>query len=284
MDLSIIIVNYKTFNLTKNAINSIINQKHNFSYEIIVIDNASFDDSLEKLKEYFNKKVHFIANSENKGFASANNEGFKIAKGKYILTLNSDTIIKENTLNNVFEYMETNKNVGVSGCKILLSNGDLDKASKRSFPNPANSFYKLFHIPNKNKKINNYNLDNLDDNGVYDIDCLSGAFMFIRKEALLDSGFFDEKFFMYGEDIDLCYRIKKSNWKIVYYGKSEIIHFKGSSSKKQKYKLIYEFYRAMYIFYNKHCKKSYSFLLNFIVYIGIAFLCIIRLFLNIFKR
>lgn len=284
MDLSIIIVNYNTFDLTKNAINSILNKKIDFSYEIIIIDNASSDNSLNRLKECFKDKVFFISNNKNKGFASANNQGFKIAKGRYLLTLNSDTIIQNNTLNTIFNFMETNKDVGATGCKILLSNGDLDKASKRSFPNPKNSFYRLFHIPNNNKDLNNYNLDNLDDDDVYEVDCLSGAFMFIRKEALNDSGLFDEKFFMYGEDIDLCYRIKKAGWKIFYYGKSEITHFKGSSSKKQKYKLIYEFYRAMYIFYNKHCKKSYSFLTNLIVYFGIFLLCIIKLFLNFFKK
>ncbi|WP_409200091.1 glycosyltransferase family 2 protein [Methanobrevibacter sp. DSM 116169] len=284
MDLSIIIVNYKTFDLTKETILSVINQKHDFKYEIIVVDNASNDGSLQKLKETFNNQIKFIKSDKNNGFAYANNLGFKNSKGRYILTLNSDTFVKEDTLNSIYHYIENNIDVGAVGSKLSLPNGQLDKASKRSFPNPKNSFYRLFHIPSKNSQTNNYNLDNLSDDGVYEVDCLSGAFMFIRRDAINDVGFFDDKFFMYGEDIDLCYRIKKANWKIVYYGKAETIHYKGSSSKKQKSKLIYEFYRAMYIFYKKHCKDSYSFFTNLIVYIGILILLMIKLFLNLFKR
>ena len=179
--------------------------------------------------------------------------------------------------------MENNNDVGASGCRVLLENGELDKACKRSFPNVKNSFFRLFHIP-KNSKDDNYNLDNLPDDEIYEIDCLTGAFMFIRKEAFDEIGFLDETFFMYGEDIDMCFRIKQAGWKIVYYGKSKITHFKGASSKKQKSKLIYEFYRAMYIYYKKHHANESSFIVNIIVYIGIAILCILKLFLNIFKK
>lgn len=179
--------------------------------------------------------------------------------------------------------MEKHTDVGATGCRVLLENGDLDKACKRSFPNVKNSFFRLFHIPTKSKD-DNYNLDSLPDDGVYEIDCLTGAFMFIRKEALDEVGFLDETFFMYGEDIDLCFRIKQAGWKIVYYGKSKITHFKGASSKKQKSKLIYEFYRAMYVYYKKHHAHESFFITNFIVYFGIALLCILKLFLNLFKK
>ena len=127
-------------------------------------------------------------------------------------------------------------------------------------------------------------MDNLPDDEVYEIDCLTGAFMFIRKDALDEIGFLDETFFMYGEDIDLCFRIKEAGWKIVYYGKSKITHLKGASSKKQKSKLIYEFYRAMYIYYKKHHAGESFFLTNIVVYIGIFVLCVLKLFLNLFKK
>lgn len=283
MDLSVIIVNYQTFELTRDTINSILKYTYPFNYEIIVVDNGSLDNSLNQLKDYFKDKVKFIASSTNLGFASGNNKGLKIAKGRYVLLLNSDTIVKKGTLTNIYEYMENNEEVGAIGCKVLLENGKLDKACKRSFPNLRNSFYRLFHIPTKDHSVNNYNLDNLDDDGIYEIDCLTGAFMFIRSNALADVGLLDEDFFMYGEDIDLCFRIKNANWKIVYYGLSEIIHYKGSSSKKQKSKLIYEFYRAMYIFYKKHYSNNYSFLTNVVVYLGILVLCFLKLFLNLFK-
>lgn len=283
MDLSIVILNYQTFELTKNTINSIFEYEYPFSYEVLLVDNASGDDSLSRLKNYFKDKVIFIESSENNGFAAGNNQALKIAKGKYQLLLNSDTIVWENTLENIYDYMEKHTDVGASGCRVLLENGDLDKACKRSFPNVKNSFFRLFHIPTKSKD-DNYNLNNLPDDGIYEIDCLTGAFMFIRKEALDEVGFLDETFFMYGEDIDLCFRIKQAGWKIIYYGKSKITHFKGASSKKQKSKLIYEFYRAMYVYYKKHHAHESFFITNFIVYFGIALLCVLKLFLNLFKK
>ena len=283
MDLSVVIVNYQTFELTKNTINSILKYTYPFSYEIIVVDNASSDDSLSKLQEYFEDNVTFIASKENNGFAAGNNQALEIAAGKYVLLLNSDTIVWENTLENIYNYMEKHTDVGAAGCRVLLENGELDKACKRSFPNVKNSFFRLFHIPT-NSSDDNYNLDNLPDDEIYEIDCLTGAFMFIRKDALDEIGFLDETFFMYGEDIDLCYRIKQANWKIIYYGESRITHLKGASSKKQKSKLIYEFYRAMYIYYKKHHADESLFIVNIVVYIGIALLCILKLFLNLFKK
>ena len=283
MTLSVIIVNYQTFDLTKNAINSILKYEYPFEIEILLVDNASPDDSLEKLENYFKDKVKFIKSNENNGFAAGNNQALKKAKGKYQLLLNSDTIVWQNTLENIYKFMEKHPDIGACGCQVLLEDEKLDKACKRSFPNIKNSFFRLFHIPT-NSKDDNYNLDNLDDNGTYEIDCLTGAFMFIRKEALDEVGFLDETFFMYGEDIDLCYRIKNAGWKIFYYGKSKITHLKGASSKKQKNKLIYEFYRAMYIYYKKHHAEETLFIVNWAVYIGISLLCILKLILNLFKK
>lgn len=283
MDLSIVIVNYQTFDLTRDTINSIFKYSYSFSYEVIVVDNASGDDSLSRLKDYFKDKVTFIASAENNGFAAGNNQALRNVDSEYVLLLNSDTIVWQDTLENIYNFMEKHSEVGACGCRVRLEDGQLDKACKRSFPNVKNSFFRLFHIPTKSSD-DNYNLTDLPDDGVYEIDCLTGAFMFIRKNALYDAGLLDETFFMYGEDIDLCYRIKKSGWKIVYYGKSSITHLKGASSKKQKNKLIYEFYRAMYIYYKKHHADESSFIVNVVVYIGIAVLCVVKLFLNLFKK
>lgn len=283
MDLSVVILNYQTFDLTKNTINSVLKYDYPFSYEIIVVDNASSDDSLSKLQDYFRDNVKFIASAENNGFAAGNNQALAVAKGRYILLLNSDTVVWENTLETIYNYMEKHSDVGACGCRVLLENGELDKACKRSFPNVKNSFFRLFHIPTKGKD-NNYNLDYLPDDEIYEIDCLTGAFMFIKSEVLNEVGFLDESFFMYGEDIDLCLRIKEAGWKIIYYGESKITHFKGSSSKKKRAKLIYEFYHAMYIYYKKHQADDNSFIVNIIVYIGMALLCILKLFFNIFKK
>ncbi|MBQ2613484.1 MAG: glycosyltransferase family 2 protein [Methanobrevibacter sp.] len=283
MNLSIVIVNYQTFEMTRNTINSILEYSYPFSYEIFVVDNASGDDSLSRLQEYFKDKVKFIASRENNGFAAGNNQALRQVNSDYVLLLNSDTIVWQNTLENIYNYMEKHVDVGACGCRVMLEDGQLDKACKRSFPNVKNSFFRLFHIPT-NSKEDNYNLTDLPDDGIYEIDCLTGAFMFIRGNALDEAGLLDETFFMYGEDIDLCYRIKNGGWKIIYYGESSITHLKGASSKKQKNKLIYEFYRAMYIYYKKHHASESFFLTNIVVYIGIAVLCILKLFLNLLKK
>lgn len=282
MNLSIVILNYRTFELTRDTVNSVLRYSYPFSYEIIVVDNASGDDSLMKLQDYFKDKVKFIESKENNGFAAGNNLALRQVKSDYVLLLNSDTVVWENTLENVYRYMEQHTDVGACGCRVRLESGELDKACKRTFPNVKNSFFRLFHIPNKSQD-DNYNLTDLPDDEVYEIDCLTGAFMFIRDRALEDAGLLDETFFMYGEDIDLCYRIKEAGWKIVYYGKNSITHFKGASSKKQKNKLIYEFYHAMYIYYKKHHAEESSFIVNIVVYFGISVLCILKLFLNLFK-
>lgn len=290
MDVSIIIVNYKTCELTKNVVKSVLNTV-NSSFEIIVVDNNSQDSSYEKLRNIFNEeidtgRIKTISNPINQGFGAANNLAINISKGKFILLLNSDTIVKKGSIDDTLTYIKNCEDVGAIGCKILLPNGELDKACKRIFPNPKNSFYKLFGFSkiDKDSKFNDYNLDNLDNDDIYEVDSLVGAFMLVRKETINQIGLLDEDYFMYGEDIDWCYRIKEDGWKVIYYGATEIIHYKGSSNKKQKFKLVYEFYRAMYIFYNKHYKKKYSFLTRLMVYMGIVFLFLIKLFLNLFKK
>lgn len=286
MDLSIIIVNYRTFELTRNTIESVLNSSLSCDYEIIIVDNASGDGSLENLKDFFadESRVRFIPSSVNGGFAYANNLAIRDSNPEYYLLLNSDTIVEDNTLTEALNYIQSHEDVGALGVRVCLEDGQLDKACRRSFPNPTNSFYRLFHIPSHNDSSDNYNLDDLDDSGIYEIDCLTGAFILMRSKVMDEIGPLDETFFMYGEDIDLCYRIKKAGYKIVYYGKVKITHLKGASSKKQKNKLIYEFYRAMYIFYHKHYRDRYSPLLNGLVYIGIALLLIVHLVLNLFKK
>ncbi len=298
--LSIIIVNYNTYKLTKNTIDSCLAEPTFYPYEIFLVDNRSTDDSLDKLKDYFSNEIsrgiiHVIANSKNEGFAKANNLAIKKSKGDYILLLNSDTLLKQNTIDKCMDYMVDLKNadVGALGCKVSLANGELDKACKRSFPNPVNSFYKLFGFNSSSSK-NNYNLDYLDDNGVYEIDCLVGAFMLVRKSTIDDIGLLDEDYFMYGEDIDWCYRIKKAGWRIIYFGEAEILHYKGGTSKgvsskdltnrKKNPKLIYHFYKSMYIFYSKHYTNEYLVFTNIIVYLGIFSLLIFKLILNSFKK
>ena len=291
MDLSIIIVNYCTYNLTKQTINSIINKDHPFKYEIYVVDNASCDDSLQKLQKDFSKEtkddlIKFIASSENKGFAFANNLAIKQASGKYKLLLNSDTVVVDNCLEKCMNYMESDKSIGALGCKVVLPNGNLDKACRRSFPDINISFYRmtgLSHIFPKSKRFGKYNLTYLNENEIYEVDCLAGAFMMVRSRTIDQIGPLDEKFFMYGEDIDWCYRIKQAGWKITYYGDAKIIHYKGASSHHEK-KLIYEFHRAMHIFYDQHYKDKHHPTMTAFTYISIWSIFGLKLFLNLFKK
>lgn len=293
MDLSIIIVHYRTFELTKQAIESIISKDHPFQYEIFLVDNASFDGSLENLQEDFareidNQLIKVIANNHNNGFAHANNLAIKKSKARYILLLNSDTVVLNNCLSKCLNYMEKDKDIGALGCKVLLPDGSLDKACRRSFPTVSVSFYRMSGLSRlfpKSKRFGKYNLTFLDENQTYEVDCLVGAFMLVKSKTIQEVGLLDEQFFMYGEDIDWCYRIKEGGWKIVYYSEAEILHCKGGSNNKQtKACLIREFYRSMYLFYQKHYRDNYSFIITGITYLGIKGICALKLIFNRLKN
>jgi len=275
MKLSIIIVNYNTYTLTKQTIESIIQKEHPFQYEILLVDNASSDGSIEKLQEEFNELISMrilqvFINKANLGFAKANNIGIRIAQGKYILLLNSDTVVNEDCLESCISQMDKDTNIGALGCKVMLPDGKLDHACKRGFPTPKASLYYLLKLYKKDPlKYGQYDALYLNEDEVGEVDCLMGAFMLIPKNVLNKIGLLDEDFFMYGEDIDLCYKIKEGGYKILYYPKAQIIHYKGGSSKKKRTKVIYDFHKAMWIFYKKHYYKEYNFAITCLVYIGI---------------
>jgi len=287
--LSIIIVNYNTYNLTKQTIDSIIGEHHDFNYEIILVDNASSDGSINKLQDEFRnivitQKLRIIMNKDNLGFAKANNIGIKFASGKYILLLNSDTVLKENCLEKCIGKIEKDRNIGALGCKVILANGELDHACKRGFPSPKASLYYFLKLYKRNElKYGQYNALHLGEDDIGEVDCLTGAFMLMPKLIFDKVGGLDEDFFMYGEDIDLCYKIKELGYKILYYPEAQIIHYKGGSSKKKRSKVIYDFHQAMWIFYKKHYYKKYNFAVTFLVFIGIWLKYLVQIIKNSFK-
>lgn len=289
MKLSIIIVNYNTFALTKQTIDSVLCKKHDFNYEIILVDNASSDGSIEALEECFkeeckNQLIHIIKNTDNLGFAKANNIGMRRAKGTYILLLNSDTEVEGNCLENCLKQMEQNEKLGALGCKVVLPNGTLDHACKRGFPTPKASLYYFLKWDKKDPiKYGQYDALHLGEDEVGEVDALMGAFMLMPRKVLDEVGLLDEDFFMYGEDIDLCFRIKAAGYSILYYPKERITHYKGGSSKRRRHKVIYDFHQAMWIFYRKHYFKEYNLGINFIVAIGIAAKCLLELAKNLLK-
>lgn len=282
MDLSIIILNYKTRELTLACLESVFSSATYYNYEVILIDNASNDDIIPKVNEQY-PQVVCIANTDNVGFSIANNQGISIAQGRYVLLLNSDTIVQTDTLDVMLHFMDENPTVGASGCKIVLPDGSLDKACKRGFPTPSASFYYAFGFSKLFPKIprfNQYQLGYLSPDDAYPIDSLVGAFMLIRREVIEQVGMLDEEFFMYGEDIDWCYRIKEAGWVNYYYPRTQIVHLKGASSRRKPFKIIYEFHRAMILFHNKHYRKKYSWLTNTMVYAGVSLKFILSLVRN----
>lgn len=273
LDLSIIIVNYNTCQVTLNALKSVYASKLSYSYEVILIDNHSTDTSVTTIKDAY-PHIPLFDNQANVGFAKANNQGMKIARGRYVLLLNSDTLLESDTLQTMIQFMDEHPKAGASGCKLVLTDGTLDKACKRGFPTPSAAFYYITRLsklfPN-NPKFNQYQLGHLDDNEHHLVDSLVGAFMLVRRETIDQVGLLDENFFMYGEDVDWCYRIKEAGWEIHYYPKTKITHLKGASSRRKPMKIIYEFYRAMYLFHHKHYRKRYIWIVNAAIYTGITF-------------
>ena len=272
MDLTIVIVNYNTEKLTLECIDSVYKSHLPYTFEIFVVDNHSSDNSIEAIKKRY-PKVKLIENKENVGFSKANNQAIRQAQGRYVLLLNSDTILMENTLGVMTQYMDNHMDVGATGCEVLLPTGELDQACHRGFPTPQASFYYMSGLAKKypnSPKYNSYHKSYLNMKEIHEIDCLVGAFMLVRKETIDQVGMLDEEFFMYGEDIDWCYRIKEAGWGIIYNPTVSIIHHKGASSRKKPFKIVYEFHRAMYLFHKKHYAKKYSIFVNGIVYAGIA--------------
>lgn len=241
--------------------------------EIIVIDNNSSDNSLSALQPLF-PFVQFVPNKENLGFAKACNQGIKLAKGKYVLFLNPDTIVPEDCLKACLSFFESHPDAGAMGIKMLDGGGEFLKESKRAFPSPVTSLYKLFGLSKlfpRSKTFSRYHLGHLDENSDHEVDVLAGAFMMIRKDVLDKTGGFDEVFFMYGEDVDLSYRIQKAGFKNYYFAGSNIIHFKGESTRKGSLNYVRMFYNAMSVFVGKHYGGGRAGTFGFLIYMAIWF-------------
>ncbi|MBA4251869.1 MAG: glycosyl transferase [Chlorobiaceae bacterium] len=271
MDLSIIIVNYNVKEFLQNLLHSINKSITNYRYEIIVVDNNSVDGSVELLREKF-PDVKLIDSKTNLGFSKANNLGLKIAKGKFFLLINPDTIVQEDTFEKMINFFQSNQNVGMAGCKILNPDGTFQLSCRRSFPGPWTSFCKVTGLSAlfpKSKLFAKYNLTYLDEDLTYEVDALSGSFMMLRKNVYEKIGGLDETFFMYGEDLDWCYRIQKAGFKVFYFHETQIIHYKGESTRRSSIDETRIFYNAMHLFVKKHF--SSSFLVVLLLRIAISF-------------
>jgi len=233
MKLSIVIVNYNVKAFLQQALESILKATQAIETEIFVVDNHSVDGSIEMLQSQY-PQIQLIQNSENLGFARANNQAIKQSRGEYVWLLNPDTLVQEDTPQKLIEVMETDQRIGLLGCKILNDDGSLQLACRRSFPTPWVALTKMLGLASifpKSKWFGRYNLTHLDPDKSYEVEAISGSCMFIRRKALEEVGNLDETFFMYGEDLDWCFRFGKSGWKVYYSPVTSIIHYKGESSK-----------------------------------------------------
>jgi GT2 family glycosyltransferase len=262
--LSIIIVNYNVKLLLKACLESVAGAIKNSEAEVIVIDNASTDNSIGYLQPIF-PEFKFISNPANEGFAKANNKALAIAKGEFILFLNPDTTVPNDCFIKCLAFFGTHPDAGALGVKMLNGNGEFLKESKRGFPSPWVSFWKMTGITGmfpRSPVFAKYYLGHLDADRDHEVDVLSGAFMMVKKEVLQKTGGFDERFFMYAEDIDLSYRIKKAGYKNYYFAGTAITHYKGSSTKKDV-RYVRQFYKAMSQFVKKYYGRGlYSMLLD----------------------
>jgi hypothetical protein len=286
-DLSIIILSYKSKSHLAVLLPSIFGSKTKYFYEVIVVDNDSQDGTVEWIKENqhvdknrgrgFNDDLVLIEN-QNNGFSKGNNLGITKSNGRYILLLNPDTKLESDALEIMLDFMEQHQEVGISGCKLIKADGKLDLACRRRFPNPANSFKRLFLGDNTN-----YNYSDVDENQSMEVDSVVGAFMLVRRSLIDKVGLLDENFFMYGEDLDYCWRCKAAGFKVWYYPKAVCHHYKGQSSAKTPFKSLKVFHESMWIFYQKHYAKDHFFVFNWLIFTGIYFRLTVLSVINLFK-
>lgn len=271
MDLSIVIINFNTRALTEQTVRSVFDSTKEVVYEIILVDNSTKPE--EKMPEPEDSRVILLTDVENKGFGNACNLGAAKARGEYVLFLNSDTIIHDGALDRCMDYLRSNPGVGGLGIHTLLRDGTLDHGCRRGFPTPMASLYYFTGMDRRHpesRKYGAYRQTFLDENETSDTDCVSGAFLMMPRAVFEQLGGFDERFFMYGEDVDLCYRIKEAGFRVVYFAGASMTHLKGSSGLHTKSKtVIYHFHHAMTLFYDKHYKKKYNFLVTWLVHLGV---------------
>jgi len=282
MELSVIIVNYNVKHFLEQCLHSVQKASKNLDVEIFVVDNNSVDGSPQLVRDKF-PKVQLVENKQNVGFSKANNQAIRQAKGKYILLLNPDTVVEEDTFRKIISFMDENPDAGGLGVKMIDGKGNFLPESKRGLPTPWVAFSKIFGLSKlfpKSKKFGKYHLSYLDENEIHEVDVLAGAFMLLRKEALEKVGLLDETFFMYGEDIDLSYRITQGGYKNYYFPETTIIHYKGESTKKGSLNYVKVFYKAMVIFAQKHFSGGRASIFSVLIHLAIYF----RAFLSITKR
>lgn len=278
-DLGIVIVSWNTRDLLRDCLKSIAASEGDISYRVVVVDNASSDGSAGMVRQEF-PDVQLIASPDNDGFPRANNKGLRLlgfergcgdSAPRYALILNPDTVLPPNALRDMLVYMDAAPAIGIAGPKLVMLDGNLDLACRRSFPSPEISFYRMVGLSKlfpKSRRFGRYNMTYLDPNIETEVDSVVGAFMLVRCEAIRQVGLFDDTFFMYGEDLDWAYRIKQAGWTVMYNPAVTVTHVKRAASRQSK-RAKREFYRAMLIFYRKHYRATTPWWLHSMILTGL---------------
>ncbi len=265
MKLSVVIVNYNVKYYLEQCLRSLLLSGKNIDMEVFVVDNNSTDGSIPYLRERF-PQVKYIENTDNKGFSRANNQAIRQSEGEYVLLLNPDTLLTGHTLSDCLSFLDSHPNAGAAGVSMYGADGAFALESRRGLPVPWTSFCKMMGLTKlfpRTRLFGRYYMQFLDARQPARIEVMSGAFCMLRRKALDEVGLLDEDFFMYGEDIDLSYRLLKGGWQN-WYVPTPILHYKGESTQKSSYRYVYVFYDAMLIFIDKHFRHRYRFFTHFI--------------------
>ena len=271
-ELSVVVASYNAAPLLAQCLQSLPAGYGELPTEVIVVDNCSVDGSPEMVTERF-PWVRLLKNDRNLGFARANNRALQTARGRYLLLLNPDTIVPKDTLGPIVEFLEKRPDVGIVGCRLERPDGVLDEACKRGFPTPWNAvsrFLMLDRFFPKSRLLGSYRQTWQDPAGCYEVDSVVGAFMLLRREIFEEIGGLDEDYFMFGEDLDWCFRVKRSRWKVFYLGDRRVIHHKGGSTRRHPQSMNFHFHRSMVLFHKKHLQHHYPFFINWLVLSGIG--------------
>ncbi len=298
LDLGIVIVNYNVRDLLRDCLTSVYDSRGDFAFEVCVVDNGSHDGSAEMVAEEFPQAR--LIRTENRGYAAGNNLGLRefgyngqerarasaeqdasaasmtrTLPPSYALLLNADTVLPPSAVADMLSFMEARPQTAVAGPRLVRADGSLDRACRRSFPTPEVAAYRLFGLSRlfpHSQRFGRYNLTYLPPDVTTQVDSVVGAFMLIRGEVLRQVGLLDERFFMYAEDLDLCYRIKQRGWQVWYNADVTVLHYKGQSSRQRSTFANVHFYRTMRLFHDKHFKQRTFFLVNWFIYLAVGLL------------
>ena len=286
-DLVVIIVTWNVRELLANCLESVFHSPFRSKTKVVVWDNASTDDTVGQLESKF-PDVRWIRSEENLGFVRANNRvlGEYEVQARYFLLLNADTVVSPGAFDVLMDFLDAHPEVGIAGGKVTRPDGELDWPCKRSYITPTALFSKalgLAHLFPHSRRFGKYELTYLDENQLHEVDAVLGAFLMIRRETLGQIGPMDERLYMYGDDLDWCYRAKAAGWKVFYVPDAHVVHYKSASSIKRSYRMIYWLYRATWLVYRRHLAPRYSLPVNAMVWLGFQVMCGASLVRNLFR-